>query len=165
MYSLNLQMDARPILRLYKELPDALKRRVLRQAMESGAQPMVQALRREVRAHKTPDSTGVLGNSIGVVVRTNPINLLTNVRVGAIRKPAVQVPLKRQRAATRTRQGKRHWVIRRGTRYFHLADKGRQGHERVRRLFAGLKTQVAALVAQKFEAGLIREHNKLVNLG
>lgn len=155
MIALQFDINPRAITKLYNELPDAIQRRVIRRALESGVQPMVQALRREVRQHKTKDSTGVLGNSIGAVARTNKINHTTLIRIGALRKPAVQVPLKTQRA------GKRYFVTRRPSRYFHLSDKRRDGKERVQRIFYSLRHSVAALIVEKLEAGLIRETNKL----
>lgn len=162
---IRFNVNLKEILRLYRGLSPAVQRRVARRALEKAAKPMTSALRREVRAIRSEASTGVLGNSIGVVARTRRNSLQTSVRIGAIRKPPVSVSLKSNRTrAARAGSGGAYRlrnVVRKGSRYFHLADKNRKGNRRVIRLFAQCRTQMAHDLANEVEFGMLREARRL----
>lgn len=160
MQTMEFTVDAREVIRLFRDLPDALVRRHMRRVMEKAGRPLSQAIRREVRAIKTADSTGTLGRSIGVVAKTGKVRPVTTVRIGALRKPAVLAPLTRHKRTQRKRDSV-SIRERKATRYFHLAGKGRDGKERVGRLFASHQQQMATDIALGLEQALIQEVTRL----
>ena len=160
MLQMQFTVDARSLARMYREVAPAVQRRHMRRSLMKAAKPMVTALRREARAISTPDSTGALGKAIGTVVRTDRLSLVSNIRIGALRKPAALYSYKNRQPAGRRSFAVKN-VTRKPSRYFHLAAPRRDGQERVERLFNQHKQQMQAVLIDELEWALQQEAARL----